>query len=292
MSSTGSPPPPSSSPPPLPGQGAVADYQLVEVVHDGTTARQYRAVPPVRLGLPPGELVVIKLLEGTGDRAFSRLSRLLQTFASVQDPHLVRLLDAGQHEDVFFYTTPDWSYGSLARPRMALSPRQALAAVSDLCRGAHALHEAGIAHRDISPATVLLHPGGAWLGGLDLARAAMGGGSVTSMAALQSVGYVDPACIRGEPPSRASDVYSIGATLHFALTSMPIHPNLPEDDAVMAVRRVLRDAPHLSPSLERGAAEIIGACLDPDPLIRPATALELVALLEQWAAGPSAAGGA
>lgn len=229
MTAAGPPPPPPSSPSPVPGSsagfGVVADYQLVEVVHDGTTARQYRAVPPPRLGLAPGELVVIKLLEGTGERAFSRLSRLLQTFAAVQDPHLVRLLDAGQHEDVFFYATPDWSDGSLARPRVPVGRARALAAVSDLCLGAHALHEAGVAHRDICPATVLLHPGGAWLGGLDLARAAMGGGSVTSMAALQSVGYVDPACIRGEPPSRASDVYSIGATLHFALTSTPIHPS-------------------------------------------------------------------
>ncbi len=272
--------------------GAVADYQLVEVVHDGTTSRQYRAVPPPRLGLAPGELVVIKLLEGTGERAFSRLSRLLQTFAAVQDPHLVRLLDAGQHEDVFFYATADWSDGSLARPRVPVGPARALAAVADLCHGAHALHEAGVAHRDISPATVLLHPAGAWLGGLDLARAAMGGGSVTSMAALQSVGYVDPACIRGEPPSRASDVYSIGATLHFALTWTPIHPNLPEDDAVMAVRRVLRDAPHLSPSLDPSAVQIIRACLNPDPLARPATALELVALLAGLAPVPSPPEGA
>ncbi|MFN0026231.1 MAG: protein kinase domain-containing protein [Acidimicrobiales bacterium] len=270
----------------------MADYQLVEVVHDGTTSRQYRAVPPARLGRAPGELVVIKLLEGTGERAFPRLSRLLQTFASVQDPHLVQLLDAGQHEDVFFYATPDWSDGSLARPRAALTLQRALAAVSQLCRGAHALHEVGIAHRDISPSTVLLHPGGAWLGGLDLARAAMGGGSVTSMAALQSVGYVDPACIRGEPPSRASDVYSIGATLHFALTSMPIHPNLPEDDAVMAVRRVLRDAPHLSPSLHPHAAEIIRICLDPDPLARPSTALELGTLVEELSVALFPAGGA
>lgn len=259
--------------------GTIADYELVEVLHDGTSARLYRAVPPSRLGQDPGALVVIKLVEGTGDRAFNRLSRLLQTFAAVDDAHLVRLIDAGQHEDVFFYTTPDWVDGSLARPRVPLAARQAVDAVADVCRGAHALHEAGIAHRDISPSAVLLHPDGAWLGGLDLARAAMGGGSVTAMAALPSVGYVDPACIRGEPPSRATDVYSIGATLHFALTATPIHPNLPEDDAVMAVRRVLRDAPHLSPSLDAASAEIIRACLDPDPVARPATALELAELL-------------
>lgn len=270
------------SPPPLTG---IADYRLLGRVDDGsgTTNVLYRAAPPSRLGLGEDAVVVLKLLEGTGERALTRLTRLLQTFAAVDDPHLVRLLDAGQHEDIFFYATPDWPRGTLAAPSTALSAAQAAAALVDVCRAAHALHEVGIAHRDISPSTVLLHEHGAWLGGLDLARAAMGGGSVTSMASLHSVAYLDPACIRGDLPSRATDIYSLGATLHLALTGVSVHPGLPEDDPVLAVRRVLRDAPHLSDRLDPEAAQLIGSCLDPDPLGRPATAAELAALLAELA---------
>lgn len=276
------------SPPPITG---VADYRLLARADDGSTSVLYRAEPPARLGLPAGTVVVVKLLEGTGERAFSRLSRLLQTFAAVHSPQLVPLLDAGQHDDIFFYTTPDWPGGSLARPAGGLAAAVAVGAVADAARAAHALHEAGIAHRDISPSTVLLHAGGAWLGGLDLARAAMGGGSVTSMASLHSVGYVDPACIRGDAPSRATDIYSLGATLHCALTGVGVHPELPEDDPVLAVRRVLRDAPHLSPQLDEAAASLVASCLDPDPLHRPPTAAELAALLDDLAARYAAQGG-
>ncbi|MEZ5232905.1 MAG: protein kinase [Acidimicrobiales bacterium] len=276
------------SPPPLTG---IADYRLLARADDGSNSVLYRAEPPARLGLPAGTAVVVKLLEGTGERAFSRLSRLLQTFAAVQCPQLVPLLDAGQHDDIFFYTTPDWPDGTLARPAAGLPAARAVAAVADAARAAHALHEAGIAHRDISPSAVLLHAGGAWLGGLDLARAAMGGGSVTSMASLHSVGYVDPACIRGDAPSRATDIYSLGAVLHHALTGVGVHPELPEDDPVLAVRRVLRDAPHLSPQLDEATASLVAACLDPDPLRRPPTAAELALLLDDLAGRYAAAQG-
>lgn len=275
MSSSGAPTPPAFT--------AIADYRLLARADDGSTAVLYRAEAPARLGLTAGTVVVVKLLEGTGDRAFSRLSRLLQTFAAVHHPSLVPLLDAGQHEDIFFYATPDWPGGSLARPASPLAPSAAVAAVADAARAAHALHETGIAHRDISPSTVLLHQAGAWLGGLDLARAALGGGSVTSMSSLHSVGYVDPAVIKGDQPSRASDIYSLGATLHFALTGRGVHPDLPENDAVMAVRRVLRDAPQLADELDEVTRRVIVGCLDADPALRPLTAEGLAEQLDDVA---------
>jgi serine/threonine protein kinase len=255
-----------------PERTSLADYQLLGRLDDGGGGVQYRAVAPARLGQAGGAVVVVKILEGTPERAFDRLSRMLQTFAALTSPYLVPLLDAGQDGDVFFTTFPDRPGGTLLRPTRPLGPAGAASAVAQAARGAHALHEAGIAHRDISPGAVLLHDDGAWLGGLDLARAAAAGGSVTSMGSLHSVGYVDPAFIKGEPPSRATDLYSLAATLHLALTGVPIHPDLPETDSMLAVRRVLRDAPTISPALDADARDLIVANLGPDPTRRLATA--------------------
>ena len=75
-------------------------------------------------------------------------------------------------------------------------------------RATHALHEAGIAHRDIKPANVLLYPGGAKLADLGLSHVLRPG---------VTIGYLDPCLIRGDRPSRASDIFSLGATLHYAV---------------------------------------------------------------------------
>ena len=117
------------------------------------------------------------------------------------------------------------------------------------------------------------------LGGLDLARAMMGGGSVTSMGTLGSVAYIDPGVIRGDQQSRASDIYSLAATLHHGLTGQPLYVDLPIGDPVLAIRTVLRSKPRLDPSLSSAETELITACIDPDPAARPSTAEELAHLV-------------
>lgn len=263
-----------------PRTGGIADYEYVEALDDGTGARVFRARAPSRLGLDDGATVVVKVLAGSDEAAFRRLTRLLQTFASVRSPHLVELYDAGQQDDAFFYSMADWPLGTLANPAVPLEPAAVLRAMTVAARAAHDLHEAGIAHRDISPAAVLLRPDGARLGSLDLARALNGGGSVTAMAQIGSVGYVDPACIRGDTPSRASDIYSLGATLHHGLTGQGVHPDLDPADPVLAIRTVLREPPRLAADLSPGAAAVISDCLDPDPRQRPPTAAELADRIE------------
>lgn len=253
----------------------VADYQFTEPLDDGGGAELFRAHPPSRLGLPDDTHVVVKVLSGSDEAAFRRLTRLLQTFACVRSPHLVELYDAGQQDEKFFYSMADWPLGTLGQPTQDLRWSDVVRAVAVAARGAHDLHEAGIAHRDISPAAVLLRADGARLGSLDLARALNGGGSVTALAQVRSVGFVDPACIRGDTPSRASDIYSLGATLHHGLTGLGVHPDLDVTDPVLAIRTVLREPPRLDDSLESDEAELISSCLDPDPARRPATAAEL-----------------
>jgi serine/threonine protein kinase len=258
----------------------IADYHLGEPVSDGTDGRMFRATPPARLGLAPGTSVVVKVVPGSNEAAFRRLTRLLQTFAAVRSPYLVTLYDAGQQGEDFFYSMADWPAGTLAAPTAGpLDRTTVLAAVRRAALAAHDLHEAGVAHRSITPSAVLLQVDGAVLGGLDLARAMMGGGSVTSMGTMGSVAYLDPGVIKGDLPSRASDIYSLGATLHHGLSGQALYPDLPSGDPVLAIRTVLRGTPRIDPSLDAADAELVRACTDPDPAARPSTAADLAELL-------------
>jgi serine/threonine protein kinase len=170
--------------------------------------------------------------------------------------------------------------GTLADPAEPLDKPAKLRALADVARALHDLHEAGIAHRDLRPGNVLLRAdGSACLGDLGLAQ--LGSGSVTSMAPMASIGFVDPKLIMGDSASRASDIYSLGAVLHWTLTGHHVHAGIDGVDPMMAVRAVLRNAPHVHRDLLTAEeADVILACIADDPAQRPATALEVASLID------------
>ncbi len=260
---------------------ALGDYTVLRPFSEGGHGRFFLATPPSRLGLT--DPVVIKMVAGAQESGFRRFTRELKLFARVSSSHLVRLYDAGQHEDVFFYSMEWCQGGTLAEPTNELSRLAKRRAIADAARAVHDLHEAGIAHRDLRPGNILLRgDGSACLGDLGLAQ--FGSGSVTSMAPMASIGFVDPRLITGDSASRASDIYSLGAILHWSLTGKHIHPGVEGVDPMMAVRSVLRQPPHVERDLlSEGEADLILACTAAQPEQRPATALEVAALIDSLA---------
>jgi serine/threonine protein kinase len=259
----------------------IADYRLVRRLWEGNHGVFFLAEPPARLGVNV-EYVIVKVIAGiTSDEGFRRASRELRVFASVQSPYLVSLLDAGQDGATFFYSMEHLPMGSLEAPGAALQESARLRALAHAARAAHTLHEAGIVHRDIRPANIMLHGGGAKLADLGLAQLLVPGLTVTGMGLIGSVEYMDPAVIRGERVSRASDIWSLGAAAHRVLAGTGIYGALPTDDPLLALRRVLSATPALAPSLSSEEREIIQACLSPQPAARPLTALLVAERIEE-----------
>jgi len=269
---------------------SVADYLVLRPL--GDSGRYLLATPPERLGLG-GEAVALKVSAGMGSGA-PRVLRELRLYASLDSPHLVRLLDAGQEGDVFFYAMPLHPAGSLSRPATTMSTELAVAAVAAAARGAHDLHEAGLAHADIQPARILLGPGvgdsgrigggavAAVLADLELARSVTPGLTLTREMPVGDLAYVDPAVVRGSRPGRAGDVWALAATLHRVVTGVGVYPGLP-GDLLAAVRHVLSGAPQLDPSLPESLRPVVAAALSVDPADRPATARQLAEELEAMA---------
>jgi len=81
----------------------VADYEILRPLATGGHGTFFLAVPPSRLGLAT-DRVVVKVVEGGDETAFRRFTRELRLFARVSHPNLVKLFDAGQHENSFFYS--------------------------------------------------------------------------------------------------------------------------------------------------------------------------------------------
>jgi eukaryotic-like serine/threonine-protein kinase len=254
----------------------IADYRLVRSLGGGSHGEFFLAEPPARLGLD-AEYVAVKVMAGqTPDDAFRRATRELRLFAQVKSPYLVVLYDAGQEGGRFYYAMEYLPLGSLSAPARPLDRAETLRAVADACRAAHVLHEAGIAHRSIKPANILItEEGGGKLSDLGLASFLQPGMTVTGMGPIGSVEYLDPAILAGDRAGRSSDLWSIGVTLHRALTGEGVYGELPESEPLVAIRRVLSRDPVLSDRLTDDERALVEACLAPDAADRPATALDV-----------------
>jgi serine/threonine protein kinase len=138
-----------------------------------------------------------------------------------------------------------------------------------------AVHSAGVLHRDVSPANVVLGANGPVLVDFGIARFAEATTLTMTGTIMGTAGWLAPELLRDDEVTAAADIWSWGAVLAFAATGRP-----PADGsrAEVVLRKVLDgdlDLRGLPPWLDR----IVRRCLDPDPSRRP-TAHDLVTDLD------------
>ncbi len=249
----------------------IADYEFIRSLGKGNHGEFFVANRPARLPVD-AEYVAVKVLSGpTSEEVFRRATRELSAFAAVQSPHLVTLYDAGQQGSAFYYAMEYLDEGSLATGTHDRAT--VITAVADAARAAHSLHEAGIVHRDIKPENVMLSRGRGKLADLGLSQVLAPGVTVTGMGSVGAIEFNDPALIQGAAPSRATDIFSLGATLHRALSGTGLYGELPAGDAMLALRRVFSQPPQVSPDLDEAVATAISWAIMPNAFERPVTAL-------------------
>jgi eukaryotic-like serine/threonine-protein kinase len=262
------------------GVGSIADYVLVRRLERAINGDFFLARTPDRLGLD-AEYVMVKVLDsGTPADTLRRATREIRAFAAVESPHLVALLDAGQDGHRLFYTMDYLPLGSLARPQIDLDTPRIVRAMTSAARAAHALHENGIAHRDIQPANVLLTDDGGKLADLGLAQVFSPDYAVTGFGNIGAVEYMDPSVVQGSTATRASDIWALGTTLHRAMAGVGVYGEVADDEPLATIRKVLSSDPQLAEALPERIRDVVERCLQPDPADRYATAAEFAAELE------------
>lgn len=262
----------------------IADYQVVQPLgHAGPTIRTVLALRPGRLAGARREVVVHLFDPQRFDDAVAHLRQV----AAARSPRVVPLIEAG-HDDgdetVAYYSTEYQAGGSLAADSPGPTPDR-LHVLAEAARGVHDLHEAGKVHGGVAPDSVFVDGAGGGRIGVPHPPAPLEVGETVMADPPARLDTVDPAVIRGEGMTRASDLWALGATIHRVLSGQSLHPGLVTDDPLTAVQRVLFEPPSVDARLPVGQAELIRRCLQPDPADRPATAGQVADDLESLAAG-------
>jgi serine/threonine-protein kinase len=200
-----------------------AGCRIEAVAGRGGMGVVYRATE-LSLGRP----VALKLLtpERAGDREFrERFQRESRMAAAIDHPNVIPVYAAGEC-DGLLYLVMRYVGGTdlhkLLREQGPLDPERTTELVAQLASALDAAHAAGLVHRDVKPANVLLAGNHAYLSDFGLTRLAGSDTSLTNSGQwIGTVEYCSPEQLRGERTDARADVYSLGCVLFAALCGRP-----------------------------------------------------------------------
>src|SRR4051812_11647471 len=183
----------------------------------------YRATE-LRLGRP----VALKLIsaDGASDPAIrERFEREARLTASIDHPNVVPVYGAGE-EDGHLYLVMRYVPGTdlhhVLRQEGRLAPPRAAAIVAQVADALDAAHAAGLVHRDVKPANVLLAGDHVYLSDFGITRVQASDTRITDSGNwVGTVDFMAPEHLRGEPTDARADVYALGCVLFTALTGTP-----------------------------------------------------------------------
>jgi serine/threonine protein kinase len=146
-------------------------------------------------------------------------------------------------------------------------PPDAVARIGlDVLAALEAAHRAGIVHRDVKPANVLVdRRGGARLTDFGIATATGDSSLTTGGALIGSPSYMAPERANGEEPRPTVDLWSLGATLYAAVEG---RPPFDRGEAMATLLAVVSE--HPAPMLRAGPlTTVLTGLLSKDPARRP-----------------------
>jgi serine/threonine protein kinase len=176
--------------------------------------------------------------------ARQRAVREARLAARLRHPNVVGVYDIVEEDDqpsIVMELVPFRSLRDAVLGDGPMSPAQAARIGLSVLAALRAVHDAGVVHRDVKPANILLGPQGrVVLTDFGIAKAADSPALTTSGVLLGSPSYLAPERARGGPAGAAADLWALGASLYAAVEG---HPPFERDGALASLAAVVADEP-------------------------------------------------
>ena len=204
----------------------LAGYVLEEQIGAGGMAIVFRARDEML-----GRLAAVKVIAPSmaGDAEFrARFLRESRAIAAVEEPHIIPVYAAGEADGVLYIATRYVAGGDLVgllqNAGGALPPDRAADLVSQVAAALDAAHAAGLVHRDVKPANILIDAAAgrtehAFLSDFGLSKGASSATGLTATGQfLGTPDYCAPEQIRGGPMDGRLDQYALACVAFVLLT--------------------------------------------------------------------------
>lgn len=244
------------------------------------------------------DLRAIKVLPKSKLGKSSYLARFQQeakAIASLNHPNIVRAYDIDNQEDTHYivmeYVDGD-DLQAIVKKKGPLPFDKAASYIAQTARGLQHAHEAGLIHRDVKPANVLVRNKDGKVKILDLGLALFTDDAQSSLTmdfndkVLGTADYLAPEqALNSHGVDLRADLYGLGCTLYFLLTG---HPPFPEGSIAQRIAKHQKEMPkEIRKIRPECPGELEGICwklLQKDPKYRYSSAAQTADVLEAWLA--------